>query len=126
MRIVMAPVSVGMRNLSNILPDVGLARWWRHQGRVRWADLDPAIAGGVEDRLHPVVHLQLFQDRGHVVLDRLLGNEELGSDLFIGEPLSHTVEDFDLADREGEWLVVDRWPDLGSDGTHWRCPVIAG
>src|SRR6478735_8190873 len=55
------------------------------------------LAHGVHDGLHARVQLQLLQDVADVVLDRVLGDEELLGDLTVVEPLGHEPEDLELA-----------------------------
>lgn len=43
-------------------------------------------------RLGAVAHLELLQERSHVVLHRLLREGEMGADLPDGEPLADQVE----------------------------------
>src|SRR5690606_17833919 len=78
----------------------------------RRPDLDPTVADGTEDCLNAVVHLQLPQHRRHVVLHRLLGDEQRFGDLLVREALRYAVEHLDLTDRQGQPLRVGRWPCL--------------
>src|SRR5450755_1384429 len=57
---------------------------------------DPALAHGVDDGLGPVVHAELAQDAGHVVLDCLLADREGVRDLLVGHALGDVVQDLDL------------------------------
>src|SRR6478735_7148091 len=52
---------------------------------------------GVHDGLHAGVELQLLQDVADVVLDRVLGDEELLGHLTVVEPLGHEAQDLELA-----------------------------
>ena len=59
--------------------------------RNRWRDLHPALADRIENGADPIGGVQLAQHRGHVVLDRLLGDEELVGGLrsaigYVGAP----------------------------------------
>src|SRR4051794_10295083 len=68
----------------------------------------PALreAGGVGGGLGPATHAQLGEDVRHVVLDRLLGEEHLLTDLAVGETLGDVIEDLALLRGEHCELVV--------------------
>ena len=88
-----------------------LARHWRR-------DLHPALANRIENGADPIGGVQLAQHRGHVVLDRLLGDEELVGDLLVGESLRDAVEHRQLPRRERHRLFaaasLARQPQLGA------------
>ena len=55
--------------------------------RLLAAQVDPAVAQRVDDRLCAVVDVQLAQDRGDVVFHRLIGDAQDAGDLLVAEPL---------------------------------------
>src|ERR1035437_4170586 len=73
---------------------------------------DPALAHGVDDGLRAVVHAELAQDAGHVVLDGLFADRQGVGDLLVGHALGDVVQDLHFARRErgedrGRFLAVD-------------------
>jgi signal transduction histidine kinase len=52
---------------------------------------------GEHDRLHAVAQAELGQDARDVRLDRVLGEDQLGCDLGVGEPARDKAKDLDLA-----------------------------
>lgn len=48
------------------------------------ADLGPPLRDGVSQRGNTVIDLKLAQDGRHMVLDRLLRDEQRVADLFVG------------------------------------------
>ncbi len=79
-------------------------------------------AGGVGGRLRASAHAQLREQVRHVVLDRLLGQEELLAYLTVGHPLSDQVEDPAFLVRETRKLVGLWWlaQPLQHPGGHQR------
>src|SRR5690606_27837173 len=67
----------------------------------RRLDLDPALPDRVDHRLGAVADAQLAEDRGDVVLDRLLADEQTLADLPVGDALRHQLQDLELAAGEG-------------------------
>src|SRR5215216_2514816 len=60
------------------------------RGQLTWnrrRDFHPALANRKKNGANPIGRVQLAQHRCHVVLDRLLGDEELVGDLLVGESL---------------------------------------
>src|SRR3954454_1738744 len=91
-------VSHGWRALADLLPDDDRSN--RSSG--------PSQAGlaGLDDGVAAVGEMQLGEDGGDVVGDRLRGQVETRSDLGVTEARSHGVEDLALAFRElGEGSV---------------------
>ena len=66
---------------------------------------------GYEAGFGAVGHLELCEDRRHVVADGLLAEEECRCDLGVRPPLGEEVQDFELSVGElGEGEArVDRW-----------------
>lgn len=54
------------------------------------------MAQRVNDRLRPVIDLELAQDRCDVVFDGLVTDPEEGGDLLVGIATSDTIENLDL------------------------------
>jgi hypothetical protein len=75
----------------------------------RFVELDPAVAQGEDDRLGTVVDRELAQDRGDVILDRLVGDLELKSDLFVAVALRDIIENLDLTRRQRRKDPVSRF-----------------
>ena len=66
-------------------------------------------AGGVGGRLGAAFHAQLGEQAGDVVLDRLLGEEEVLADLPVGEPFADQLEDpLLLRCQPGERVLLGR------------------
>ena len=59
--------------------------------------LGPLPGPRQQRRLDPVPHLQLLQDVGHVVLDRLLAELQLRADLLVAVAARHPLQDLALA-----------------------------
>src|SRR5918993_3651107 len=64
--------------------------------------VEQLLAHGVHDGLHAGVQLQLLQDVADVVLDGVLGDEELLGDLTVVEALGHQPEHLELALGEAQ------------------------
>src|SRR5690554_3585122 len=70
-------------------------------GWVRFvAQLDPAVAEGVDDRLGAVVDRQLAQDRRDVVLHGLVTDIEQAGDLLVAVAPGNAVKDLHLTRRQ--------------------------
>ena len=67
------------------------------------------MSGGKQSGFRPVVHMELREDAGDVVLDRLLADIELGRDLraALGDATDH------LGDTTGRIFEVARVHPLG-------------
>src|SRR6478609_2047859 len=63
----------------------------------RSGQVEELLAHGVHDGLHAGVELQLLQDVADVVLDRVLGDEQLLGDLTVVEPLGDEAQHLELA-----------------------------
>ena len=64
--------------------------------RLQLLHLDPAAAQGVDHGLGAVVHRQLAENRGDVILDGLVGDLQSPGDLFVAVAAGDVVEHFDL------------------------------
>src|SRR2546421_6090592 len=59
-----------------------------------------AVLDGEADQLVPAAEPELGQDVADMVLDRLLGDEQLGADLAIAVPPGHQLEHLPLPRRQ--------------------------
>ena len=56
--------------------------------------------------MEPVVHVESIIEVADAILDRLLGEVELGTDLVVIEALGHEMKDFLVAAREGQLFAA--------------------
>src|SRR5665811_803310 len=87
---------------------------------------NPALSHGVDDGLGAVVHAQLSQDAGHVVLDGLLADRKGVGHLLVRHSLGDVVENLDLArgkrseDRRRFLAVYRQFAELLEDAARHR------
>src|SRR5829696_3587981 len=65
-----------------------------------WTDLGPSLRHRVTECRDAIVDSEFPQYGGHVVLDRLLGDEQCVADLLVGAAHRETIEHFQLARRQ--------------------------
>ena len=58
---------------------------------------DPAVVHRPVQKRNSVLRSRLGEDVAHMVVDRALADGQLVGDFLIGEPISHQLDDFDLA-----------------------------
>ena len=71
-----------------------------------WDELNWPALDRPRDGLGPAVDVELLVDRVGVELDRPLGDEQLGRDLLVPQPLRHQPQDIQFARGQLVFLVL--------------------
>src|SRR5579859_1718662 len=75
------------------------------RGTTSWKRRYPAPLQCVDCRLCAVTHVQLFQDRRHVVLDRLQTYSQFGADLFVAQPTNDISQNDHLSSAQASSCI---------------------